>query len=100
MFVFEDKVCMNYFQGDKTRGPLMPRKEGTWTSKIKSIDGFVFDFSTPRKLILFIVSCGLFLILIGCILLVLYSVYHGENKNIRPAIVIGEIFIIFVIIIQ
>ena len=29
--------------------------------------------------------------MIGCILLVMYSVYHGDNKNIRPAIVIGEL---------
>ena len=44
-----------------------------------------------RKLILFIVSCGLFLIITGTLLLIIYNFYQAEYKDVRPAIVIGKI---------
>jgi hypothetical protein len=67
----------------------MPRREGIWTSKkISNITKVIL--LTIRKLILFIVSCGLFLIFLGSILLVFYSLYQAEYKDIRPAIVIGQ----------
>merc|ERR1719419_64307 len=44
-----------------------------------------------KKLILFIVSCGLFLIITGTLLLIIYNFYQAEYKDVRPAIVIGKI---------
>ena len=57
----------------------------------------IFDLETfvklnilDRKLILFICSCGMFLILLGSVLLILHSLYSEQFKYIQPAIVIGK----------
>ena len=46
-----------------------------------------------RKLILFLVSCGLLLLLSGFCLLLLYVLYQQENHYIRPVIVVGPVLI-------
>ena len=44
----------------------------------------------PRKLILFIVTVGCLLVLLGSPLLTLYILYQGDINNIRPFIIIGQ----------
>ena len=68
----------------------MPKRGGIWTSKDKWRQNLSINFLDFRKLILFIVSCGLFLIFLGILLLVFYSLYQADYKDIRPAIVIGR----------
>ena len=48
-----------------------------------------------RKLILFLVSCGLLLLLLGAALLFLYSLYQQDCQHIRPFIVVGQKFLSF-----
>ena len=43
-----------------------------------------------RKLILFLVTCGLFLLLLGLGLILLYSCHQDQHTIVRPLIVIGE----------
>ena len=47
-------------------------------------------FVVFRKLILFLVTCGLFLLLLGLGLILLYIVYEEQYHHIRPLIVIGR----------
>ena len=46
--------------------------------------------NTDRKLILFLVFTGLAFLSLGTAMVVLYTRYHMENKNVRPCIVIGK----------
>ena len=46
--------------------------------------------NTDRKLILFLVSTGLAFLSLGTAMVVLYTRYQMENKNVRPCIVIGK----------
>ena len=43
-----------------------------------------------RKLTLFLVLTGLVLLILGTLLVVRYTQYQEENKNMRPFIVIGK----------
>ena len=49
-----------------------------------------FDNILVRKLILFLVTCGLFLLLLGLGLILLYSCHQDQHTIVRPLIVIGE----------
>ena len=46
--------------------------------------------NTDRKLILFLVFTGLAFLSLGTAMVVLYTRYQMENKNVRPCIVIGK----------
>ena len=65
--------------------------EQTQRKKGLSIQDMTYILSIHfRKLILFLVSIGLFFLFLGGILLVIYLLYQQENKQIRPMIVIGK----------
>ena len=46
--------------------------------------------NTDRKLILFLVITGLTFLSLGTAMVVLYTRYHLDNKDVRPCIVIGK----------
>ena len=78
--------------GDKISGFLWPKIGGWWIGKKlfltpKSILSY---YHNPRKLILFLVTCGLFLLLLGLGLILLYNTYEDQHHYIRPLIVIGD----------